>query len=108
STLRSIEGIVNEPSETGLSAVMNKFWDSWEVLNRDPMLLSARINVVGAAVDFTDTLKHVGQMLQNLEADIDNNIGIKVSEANILIQDIANLNDYIRHVEAFGDNANDY
>ncbi len=108
STLSSIEAIVNEPSQTGLSSVMNKFWNSWEVLNRDPMLLSARINVVGAAVDLTDSLQHIGQMLGNLSADIDNNIAIKVNEANVLIQDIAQLNDYIRHVERTGVNANDY
>ncbi|WP_276353584.1 flagellar hook-associated protein FlgK [Cohnella caldifontis] len=108
STLSSIEGIINEPSETGLSSVMNKFWDSLEVLNRDPRLLSARINVVGAAVNFTDTLQHIGKTLQDLGSDIDNNITAKVGEANVLIQGIAQLNDFIRHVEATGDNANDY
>jgi len=108
STISSIEGIVNEPSNTGLSAVMNKFWNSWEVLNRDPTLLSARIDVVGSAVNFADTLRHVGQSLVNVSADIDGNITAKVNEANVITQEIAQLNAFIRRTEAFGDNANDY
>lgn len=108
STISSIEGIINEPSATGLSSVMNKFWNSWEVLNRDPTLLSARIDVVGSAVNFADTLQHVGKSLVNVSADIDSNISSKVNEANIITQEISQLNAFIRRTEAFGDNANDY
>lgn len=108
STIGAIEGIINEPSATGLSAVMNKFWNSWEVLNRDPTLLSARIDVVGSAVNFADTLQHIGQSLINVSADINSNITAKVNEANVITQEIAQLNDFIRRTEAFGDNANDY
>jgi len=108
STISSIEGILNEPSETGLSSVMNKFWDSWEVLNRDPTLLSARIDVLGSAVNFTDTLQHMGQSLVNVNADLDNNIASKVTEINVITQEIAQMNGYIRRTEALGDNANDY
>jgi len=107
-TLETIEGIINEPSDTSLRAVMSRFWDAWEVLNRDPMLLSARINVIGTAVELTDTLQHIGQSLILLGNDIESNISIKVNEANVLIQNIAQLNDYIRHVESSGVNANDF
>jgi flagellar hook-associated protein 1 FlgK len=108
STISSIEGIVNEPSTTGLSSVMNKFWNSWEVLNRDPTLLSARIDVIGSAVNFTDTLQHMGTSLASISADIDSNISSKVKEANIITEEISQLNAFIRRTEAFGDNANDY
>jgi len=108
STISSIEGIVNEPSSTGLSAVMNKFWNSWEVLNRDPTLLSARIDVIGSAVNFADTLQHIGTSLVNVNSDIDSNISSKVNEANNLTEKIAQLNSLIRRTEAFGNNANDY
>lgn len=108
STIGSIEGIINEPSTTGLSSVMNKFWNSWEVLNRDPTLLSARIDVVGSAVNFTDTLQHVGSSLANVMKDIDSNIASKVDEANVIAKQISDLNTFIRRTEAFGDNANDY
>src|SRR5690606_21019201 len=55
-TIQSIEALINEPSDNGLSSVMDKFWNSLEVLNRDPGLLSARIDVVGSAVNMVDTM----------------------------------------------------
>ncbi|AIQ65887.1 flagellar hook protein FlgK [Paenibacillus stellifer] len=107
-TMTSIQNIVNEPSDTGLSSVMDDFWNSWETLNRDPSLLSARVSVVGAAQNLSDTLKHIGESLNNVTTDTNANIGKKVTEANDLINNIAKLNDIIRRNESLGDNANDY
>lgn len=107
-TMRSLEKIVNEPSESGLRAVMDKFWNSWEVLNRDPQLLSARVDVVGTAVNFVDTLKHIDTSLNTLAADLDRNIERKVTEANNIIENISILNGLIRKTEGLGNNANDY
>jgi len=107
-TVQSIEKIVNEPSNTGIRAVMDKFWNSWEVLNRDPSLLSARIDVIGSAVNFVDTLHNMNTSLNNVESDLVSNISKKITEANNYIQNIAALNDLIRKTEGFGDNANDY
>lgn len=108
STLRSIEAIINEPSTNGVSTVMNKFWDSLEVLNRDPSLLSARVDFIGNAKNLTDTFNKIGTSLKTLEEDTHANIGIKLNEANNIITDIAAMNEVIRKIEALGDNANDY
>lgn len=107
-TIRSIEGFFNEPSDNGLRSVMDKFWNSWEVLNRDPSLLSARVEVVGAASNFTNMLKHIDESLTKLENDIQSSINIKVNEANDIIANIASLTDTIKRVEGMGDNANDF
>src|SRR5690606_17097667 len=45
-TMQSIQAVINEPSNNGLRGVMDDFWNSLEVLNRDPALLSARIDLV--------------------------------------------------------------
>ncbi|ANS76100.1 flagellar biosynthesis protein FlgK [Paenibacillus yonginensis] len=107
-TMTSLQNILNEPSDNGISNVMNDFWDSWEALNRDPSLLSARVAVSGAAQNLTDTLKHVGDSLTNLENDTNSNIDKKILEANNIADNIAKLNVLIRDNEAFGDHANDY
>ncbi|AIQ14818.1 flagellar hook-associated protein FlgK [Paenibacillus durus] len=106
--MTAIQNIVNEPSDTGLSSVMDDFWNSWETLNRDPSLLSARVAVVGTAQNFTDTLKHISESLTNVTTDTDANIDKKIIEANDLINNIAQLNTIIRDNESFGDHANDY
>lgn len=107
-TMVSIQGIVNEPSTSGLSTVMDDFWNSWETLNRDPSLLSARVAVAGAASNLTDTFQHISEAMTNLTNDITSNIDKKVLEANNLLDNIARLNVLIRDNESFGDNANDY
>lgn len=107
-SIRSIEGFFNEPTENGLRGVMDKFWNSWEVLNRDPSLLSARVEVVGAATNMTNMMKHIDESLTKLENDINSSMNIKVNEANDLINNIAKLTDTIKRVEGTGDNANDF
>jgi flagellar hook-associated protein 1 FlgK len=104
----SIEQILNEPSKSGLQSVMNEFWDSWETLNRDPSLLSARVDVIGKATNLVDALHQIGTSLKTQSDDLDKNIDIKTQEANDLIQNIARLNDQINKREVLGDNANDF
>lgn len=108
SSMTAIQNIINEPSGNGLSAVMDDFWNSWETLNRDPSLLSARVAVAGAASNLVDTLKHISESLNNLRNDINTNIDKKVLEANNILDNIARLNVLIRDNESFGDHANDY
>ncbi|MDF2837337.1 MAG: flagellar hook protein FlgK, partial [Paenibacillus sp.] len=106
--IKAIEKIVNEPSDSGLSKVMDKFWNSLEVLNRDPALLSARIDLIGSATNLAETLKHMSKSLDTLEADAASNIDAKLVQANSLIESIAQANGIIRKIEQVGDNANDY
>lgn len=108
STLQSIEALVNEPSDNGLRAVMDKFWNSLEVLNRDPSLLSARIDLIGSAVNLVDTFRNIDSGLTAIENDVALNVDRKIVQANRLIESIAELNNLIRRAEALGDNANDF
>jgi flagellar hook-associated protein 1 FlgK len=108
STLESISALLNEPAGSGLRSVMDKFWNSLEVLNRDPGLLSARIDLVGAAVNLTDTLNALETGLRGLESDIELNVDRKITQANVLIESIANLYTLIQRTEGMGNNANDY
>lgn len=107
-TFDSLQSIINEPSTTGVNAVMNSFWNSLEVLNRDPNLLSARVDFIGKAQNMADTFNKIGTSLSTLEQDVNSNIAIKLTHANNIIADIAKMNDTIRRVEILGDNANDY
>lgn len=106
--IQSIEKIINEPSDSGLSKVMDKFWNSLEVLNRDPSLLSARIDLIGSATNLVNTFKHMDASFDTLEADAESNINSKLVQANTIIDSISQLNGIIRKIEMLGDNANDY
>ncbi|MEK4239936.1 flagellar hook-associated protein FlgK [Paenibacillus sp. FSL H7-0714] len=104
----AIQNIINEPSSSGLSTVMDDFWNSWETLNRDPSLLSARVAVAGTAQNLADTLKHISDSLTNLTTDTASNIDKKVIQANDMIENITKLNKMVKDNESFGDHANDY
>lgn len=108
SHLESIQAILNEPSDDGIRGVVDDFWNSWEVLNRDPTLLSARVDVIAKATNMADTFKQVDESLTSLEGDIDSSITAKVTSINTMLTNIAQLNDYIRKAESLGANANDY
>lgn len=108
STFESLQSIINEPSTTGVSAVMDSFWNALEVLNRDPNLLSARVDFIAKAQNMSDTFNKIGTSFTILENDMESNINIKITQANNIIADIAHMNDTIRKVEILGDHANDY
>src|SRR5690606_13968580 len=99
-TLDSIISMINEPSESGLRSVMDKFWNALEVLNRDPGLLSARIDLVGAAVNMADASTAVETGLNSLESDIQTHIERKLVQANALIENISDLLSLIRRTHA--------
>jgi len=105
---QSLQAVINEPSNNGLRGVLDNFWNSWEVLNRDPTLLSARVDVIANAVNLADTFKHMDDSFNKMVSDLNNNITIKITQANSIIQQIAELNSYIRRAEGLGGNANDY
>jgi len=108
SAMESIQTIINEPSDNGVSAVMDKFWNSLEVMNRDSNLLSARVDFIGNAKNLVDTFNKIGTSLSTLESDITSNVTIKLNQANTILDGITQLNDTIRKIEMLGDNANDY
>lgn len=106
-TLEKLETIVNEPSDTGLRSVLDKFWNSWHDLSENPEDLTARKLVRETARALTDAFNQTSSQLEDLRADLTENIGVKVSQMNTSIRTISDLTLQIRRIEAFGDNAND-
>ncbi|MFC5401753.1 flagellar hook-associated protein FlgK [Cohnella soli] len=106
-TLQKLETIVNEPSDSGLRSVLDKFWNSWHDLSENPESITARKLVRETAKSLTDAFNQTAKQLDDLGADLTENIGVKVDQMNTALQTIASLNDQIRRTEGFGDNAND-
>lgn len=105
--LSKLEGIVNEPSETGLRTVMDKFWKAVSDLSKDTESMTARKVVKEAAVALTDTFNHTAKQLSDMNADLTSNIALKGKELQSHLTSIADLNKSIARIESLGDNAND-
>lgn len=106
-TLSKLEAIVNEPSDTGLSAVMNNFWSAWSDFSKDPQDITNRKIIKETTLAMTDSLNQTSKQLDAMTTDITANINLKATEINSLLQTVADLNTGIKKVEDMGNNAND-
>lgn len=105
--LNRIEGIFNEPSDSGLQSVFELFWQSLEELSKNPESLAARSLVLERAQTLTETFNHLDSRLQELQQDLNATVKIKVDEINSLGRQIADLNQQILKIEVMGARAND-
>ncbi|WP_025027197.1 flagellar hook-associated protein FlgK [Caldalkalibacillus mannanilyticus] len=106
-TLEKLELIFDEPSDSGLRAVIDQFWNAWQDLSREPDNLTARAVVKERTQAMIDAFQYTDTKMAELNRDLTANINVKVGEANNFIRQIAQLNQEIRRIEGLGDNAND-
>jgi len=106
--LEEIETLFNEPSTTGISNIMNSFWDSWQDLANNPEDGAARANVREQARILCEIFRGLYESLEDYQSNIDREVKANVDEVNSIIQQIAHLNKEIEIVELGGrEKAND-
>lgn len=106
-TLSKLEGIVNEPSDTGIRTVISNFWNSWSDLSKNPENADGRKVVMEQTMAMVDAFNYTAKQLGDLKADLTENVEINLDTVNSITTSIAQLNGEIRRVEGLGDNAND-
>lgn len=106
-TLDKLEAIINEPSDTGIRQTVEGFWNAWQELSKSPENTTARVLVKEKALAMTDAFNQTSKQLQDLSTDLTTNIGIKATEANTILDQVAKLNEAIYRVEGLGNDAND-
>lgn len=102
-----LEVVFNEPSESGLSSVMDNYWEAWQKLSTKPESSAVRDTLVQRGIDLADTLNHTDRLMHELQVDINKSIKVKVDEINSLGTQIRDLNELIIKAEANGNKAND-
>lgn len=107
-TLSKVEVVLNEPSDSGLRSVMDKFWEGWQELSKNPESNAVRATVYQRGVSVAEAFNHMDRQLKDLQADIDGHIEVKVNEINSIATQIKDLNELIVRAEAQGNvQAND-
>ncbi|ACB85802.1 flagellar hook-associated protein FlgK [Natranaerobius thermophilus] len=107
-TLKKIETLYTEPSDSGLRSVFDQFWESLQDLSKNPEDRTARTQVMERGVSLADTVNHMYGQFVNLKEDLDESIDIKVDEINSIGHQIADLNEQIQNIELrTNQNAND-
>ncbi|QHW32591.1 flagellar hook-associated protein FlgK [Paenibacillus rhizovicinus] len=106
-TLSKLESIVNEPSDSGIRSVMDKFYQAWSDLSKDPENVTSRKIIRETALALTDSFNQTSKQLSDLSSDLTSSIDVKATQANTYTDTISSLNSEIRRIESLGDDAND-
>lgn len=106
-TVEKLEAIFNEPSDQGLSKLMDRFFDAWQNVARYPDTEGARSALRQEGMALADAFKHLADQINDLKADIYSSIEVKVNEINSLARQIRDLNAQIVKAESGNMAAND-
>ena len=106
-TLSLIEGIINEPSDTGLQNAIKNFFNSLQDLATNPESSSVRTTVREQGNSLSKIFNQVRSQLEQIRYNKNFEVIDTVTEINQFLQQIANLNIEISHIEALGERAND-
>jgi flagellar hook-associated protein 1 len=106
--MSEIETIFNETGDTGLNAMLSKFWSAWGDLADNPDGTAEREALLAQTETLVQTVKNMDYDLRETQRNLDDNIRGSVDQVNTLVQQIADLNNQISGVEVKGSvNAND-
>lgn len=106
-SLEKMEGIMNEPSESGLQTALDQFWSALQDLTTQTENSGARDVVAARGQMVAETINYYYNTLTQVQNDIGNEVKIKVEEINALIEKIDALNRKIADVEPHGYVPND-
>jgi flagellar hook-associated protein 1 len=97
-----LDGQSGVTSSAGLAGNLQDLFNSFQSLSANPASLAERQNVTNSAQQLASRLNEVDRGLASVHADLDSQLTSGASEANGLLQDIANLNHNILQAEATG------
>ncbi len=105
--LREMEQVFGEPSETGILATLDAFWNAWSDLANNPLDGATRAVIRERAMELGDRFDQVVSGLDDIEHFARQRVTELVSRVNALAAHIAETNGRIVAAEAGGSEAGD-
>ncbi len=105
--LGQIESIFNEPSDAGVSNLMNSFFNSWSQLAVSPNSASLRTDVIQTGQRLATKVGNIHSELDQMRSDILTEYKTKVSQLNNNLKNLQSLNSQIVEFKAVGNSASD-
>jgi len=105
--LKSVENLLNESSGNGVSESLSQYFNSWNEASQRPDNYGARQTILNDAATMISTLSQVDADLTTMQERINTTVAAQTTEANTLMEEIADLNNEIQvhHIEG-SNNAN--
>src|SRR5918995_713875 len=103
--LKQVELALNEPSDNGVSKLLERFWSSWHDVGNAPENPATRQAVLQAGAALVGGLSSLSSQLGRIEGQTQQNLTITAGEVDSTIADIAALDVQIRNAVATGQGA---
>ena len=105
--LYEVEAILGSVDNDHLGNAMNEFFASWNTLATPPFTEANKYDVVAKAESLVRNFQSINDSLDDLEANIENNIQVEIRNLNRLLTSVAEMNEQIMSAESNGEPAND-
>jgi len=105
--VEQVEDILREPTENGISAAIDAFWNSWKELSANPESMAVRVSVKEQAQSFISILSHTRSELIQLRDQSTKGLEIQVMDVNDIAVQIGSLNEEIKRATIRGQVPND-
>ncbi len=105
--LLMVEQVYNEPSDSSVRGLMDRFWEGWQELSIHPEQMATRSAVLQRGEAVIEGVQQRYQRLDRIRTMLDDDIRGTVEQVNNHLTEIAQLNEQIVKSEAAGDNPND-
>ncbi|WP_029166079.1 flagellar hook-associated protein FlgK [Aminiphilus circumscriptus] len=105
--MNTLEVFVGEPSTDGLSSALDDFWSALQEVHTNPESSAAREELVQKTITLTTLLDQLSTNYTQYREALNEEVALKVQEANNYIDQIAALNGVIAEVQGVGGNPND-
>ncbi|MBK8945047.1 MAG: flagellar hook-associated protein FlgK [Ignavibacteriae bacterium] len=107
SMLKQVESMFSEPSEYGLSNLINSFFNSWDELAVDPLSSALRTNIVQSAQTLSEKIESIHKGISQTKIDVKNEAGAMVDTINGIVEQIHITNKQIYEASVVDHYAND-
>lgn len=106
-SFNKLQGIFNEPSDSGLGATLSKFWSAWQDLSANPSDTAARSTVLQQAMTLTSQVNGAYEQMQQLREALSVQAQSQATDFNGVADQLAGLNDEIVRAQLTGATPND-
>jgi flagellar hook-associated protein 1 len=97
--MQVLEGYFNDTSDTGMSTMLNNFWNNWYDVSNNPSGTAERNSLYEDSTALTEQFNSLGSDLTQVKSDLTNAVGSGVGTINQITQEIAKLNNQIVGME---------
>lgn len=105
--LGGIDASLDEPGDTGIASLLDRFWSSFQALSLSPESAAGREAARQSGVALTEGFSDLRAKLEGAQADATDRIALQVARLNDLVGQVNGLNQEIAKVTAVGQAPND-